>query len=66
MRRADRICVASFDPPDAGQHFEAWKLENLDRYGPSDDWLISIGRHISGHDFVAVWVLEKHAQPPPG
>jgi hypothetical protein len=66
MRRSDRICVASFEPPDAIEHYKAWKQESLDRYGPPDDWHIDIGRHISGRDFVAVWVLEQHAGSPTG
>ena len=64
MRRNDYVCVASFEPPDVGKQYEAWRQENLNRFGPPDGWHIQIGQHISGRDFVAVWVLEQHAGSP--
>jgi hypothetical protein len=63
MRRSGRVCVAAFDPPDASVQFEAWKQTNRDRFGPKQDWQVSIGRHISGRDWIGVWVLEEHAHP---
>lgn len=55
-RRGDRICVAAFMPPDAHAKYEAWRLENGERYGAVEEWEVGHGRATGGKDFVAVWV----------
>jgi hypothetical protein len=58
-----RVCVAEFFPPRALALLEEWKVEFRDDFGPPEQWLVKVGRAVSGGDWASVWVLRQHLPP---
>jgi hypothetical protein len=50
-------CVAEFDPPGAADQVRDWKAKYGELLGPTDDWIIDVGRSPDG-DFARIWIPE--------